>query len=192
MTCIVGLEHEGAVWIGGDSTGVNYSLDIHARDDRKVFQVGEAVIGFTGSFRFGQVLQYRLEFPQINTWDVYRWAAVDFMDAVRKACAAGGILEKRNEVETAHNFLMGVRGMLFYCGPDFQMGRVLDGYAAVGCGAPFALGCLHRIQNEGQPPVTAQTRLLRALEAAAHHSAGVRGPFTILECPANADQIAAQ
>ena len=48
MTCIVGLEHNGAVWIGGDSAGVDNSLGIQTRDDRKVFQIGEAVIGFTG------------------------------------------------------------------------------------------------------------------------------------------------
>jgi hypothetical protein len=53
-------------------------------------------------------------------------------------------------------------------------GDSTDGYDAVGCGADIAFGSLHT--SKGQAP---RTRVRRALEAAAHHSAGVAGPFVI-------------
>ena len=39
MTCIVGLVHEGVVYIGGDSAGVG-GMSLTVRADEKVFQNG--------------------------------------------------------------------------------------------------------------------------------------------------------
>lgn len=60
MTCIVGWVEEGQVWIGGDSAGVA-KLDLRVRKDEKVFVSGEYVMGFTSSFRMGQLLRYTLK-----------------------------------------------------------------------------------------------------------------------------------
>ena len=62
MTCIVGLVHEGVVYIGGDSAGVA-GLSLTVRADEKVFQNGEFLMGFTTSFRMGQLLRYSLKPP---------------------------------------------------------------------------------------------------------------------------------
>jgi hypothetical protein len=52
VTAIVGLVHEGTVYIGGDSAGVSgYSMTVRA--DAKVFTVGPYLLGFTTSFRMG-------------------------------------------------------------------------------------------------------------------------------------------
>ena len=40
MTCIVGLVHEGVVYIGGDSAGVG-GMSLTVRADEKVFRNGE-------------------------------------------------------------------------------------------------------------------------------------------------------
>lgn len=68
---------------------------------------------------------------------------------------------------------MGYHGKLYEVGSDYQVGIPADGYAAVGCGDCFALGALHGAR--GSPAA----RIRAALEAAAHFSAGVRGPFVI-------------
>jgi len=63
MTCIVGIQHDGRVYIGGDSAGVaGYSIT--SRADAKVFTVGPYVMGFTSSFRMGQLLRYGLKAPK--------------------------------------------------------------------------------------------------------------------------------
>ena len=46
MTCIVGIEQDKTVWIGGDSAGVN-GYDIRTREDSKVFVVKDVLFGFT-------------------------------------------------------------------------------------------------------------------------------------------------
>ena len=62
MTCIVGLIDGNRVWMGGDSAGVS-GLDITVRSDPKVFRNGDFLIGFTSSFRMGQLLAFRLRPP---------------------------------------------------------------------------------------------------------------------------------
>lgn len=64
---------------------------------------------------------------------------------------------------------------LFNIADDYQVGEAACGYDAVGCGEDIAKGALHvslRASPEG--------RIREALQAAEAHSAGVRGPFTVL------------
>ncbi len=68
MTCIVGLVNKGRTYLGGDSAGVS-GLDITVRKDKKVFSNGEFVMGFTSSFRMGQVLQYDFVPPEVDDDD---------------------------------------------------------------------------------------------------------------------------
>jgi ATP-dependent protease HslVU (ClpYQ) peptidase subunit len=188
MTCIVGIESDGKVYIGGDSAGVaGYSLTI--RSDAKVFtKLGfEAntytpvgwIMGFTSSFRMGQLLRYKLELPKVPaTADTLEeFMATAFVDAARAALSAGGWLSKDKDRESGGMFLVGVRGELFCVQSDFQVARAADGYDAVGCGDELALGSLY--STIGKTGV--EDRLLTALRAAEHHSAGVAGPFTIVE-----------
>ena len=60
MTCIVGLEHDGKVYMGGDSAAVG-GMDVYPSRIPKVFQAGRYLIGYTTSFRMGQLLQYGLD-----------------------------------------------------------------------------------------------------------------------------------
>ena len=56
MTCIAGLVHDGAVYLAGDSAGCS-GWDLTVRADPKVFVSGSYVMGFTTSFRMGQLLR---------------------------------------------------------------------------------------------------------------------------------------
>lgn len=172
MTCIAGVVHEGSVVIGGDSAGVG-GTDITLRRDPKVFTNGELVIGFTWSFRMGQLLHHKLKPPPLaDGADLYRYMVTDFVDSVREALKTGGFARAVNERESAGTFLVGVRGRLFKVESDYQVGESLDGYDACGCGEGYALGVLHITSRI--PPFQ---RLALALRAAAHHSSGVSAPF---------------
>jgi ATP-dependent protease HslVU (ClpYQ) peptidase subunit len=176
VTCIVGVQHQGRVLIGGDSAGVA-GHSINARADSKVFRVGDYVMGFTTSFRMGQLLRYSLHMPEPDSWDVDRFMATQFVDKVRTCLRDGGWATTDNGREVGGTFLVGIRGHLYLIDSDFQIGRVLDGYDAVGCGQDLALGSLHTTRDS----TDARARVTKALEAAAHHSAGVAGPFVIEE-----------
>ena len=175
MTCIVGLVHEGVVYIGGDSAGVG-GLSLTVRADEKVFRNGEFLMGFTTSFRMGQLLRYSLKPPRRHPDDdINQYMVVDFVNAVRGCLKAGGYASKEDEVESGGTFLVGYAGHLFTVDIDYQVGIPEDGYAAVGSGQDIARGSLFATQ--GQEP---RSRVLTALRSAERFNAGVRGPFHIL------------
>jgi hypothetical protein len=178
MTCIVGIEHDDGVLIGGDSAGLaGWSKTIRA--DEKVFTVGPYAMGFTTSFRMGQLLRYSLDVPAPDA-DVDRFMATTFVDAVRRTLKDGGWATTTEGQETGGVFLVGVAGRLYRVSSDYQFGRAADGYQAVGCGGDIALGSLH---TTSQYDIAPDTRATLALEAAAALSGGVAGPFVLIDQP---------
>lgn len=171
MTAIVGLAHEGRVHLGGDSAGVSgWALTV--RSDAKVFRNGPYVIGFTSSFRMGQLLRHAF-YPPAPTSHLDRFMTTAFVDSVRACLKEGGWAKKDSDQEKSGVFLVGVAGRLFTLDDDYQVGEPADGFDSVGCGGQVARGALYA--SAALPP---RQRLTMALEAAERFSAGVRGPFT--------------
>ncbi len=176
MTCIVGLVHNGVVYIGADSAGVA-GLSLTVRADKKVFQNGEFLMGFTTSFRMGQLLRYSLNPPRRHPDDdIHQYMVVDFINAIRDCLKSGGWASKKDESEEGGTFLVGYAGHLFTVDSDYQVGRPEDSFAAVGSGQNIALGALFATQGQDNP----RDRVLTALRAAERFNAGVRGPFLVL------------
>jgi ATP-dependent protease HslVU (ClpYQ) peptidase subunit len=179
MTCIVAYEKDGKVWMGGDSAGVDgESLRISARGDQKVFQNGEYLIGFTTSFRMGQLLRYKFNPSPCPDWDLEKHMTTTFVDQVRECFSKNGF-DKKSE-HGQHNggtFLIGTHGRIFVIHDDFQLGWNRVPYNSCGCGHALALGCMYGLHNQDcEPELIVQL----ALESAAEFSAGVRGPFHIM------------
>lgn len=175
MTCIVGLVAEdNNVYIGADSAGVGgYSLTV--RKDRKVFKVGDFVIGGTSSFRMLQLLHHVFTPPAYDeAVGLEKYMATAFIDAIRECFKAGGYLKKDSERESGGCFLVGFRGRLFQIGDDFQVGEPLADYDAVGCGSEIARGVLY-----ATPDMQPRKRVELALKGSEAHNIGVRGPFHI-------------
>lgn len=173
MTCIVGLVDSGRVWMGGDSAA---DWDLTVRADRKVFRNGAYLMGFTTSFRMGQLLRHGFSppAPPALPADLEAFMATTFIDAVRERLKAGGWASKNNERETGGDFLVGALGRLFRIASDYQVGENIDGWAAVGCGDQVAHGALFASRDR-----PAMDRIVLALTAAERFSAGVRGPFVV-------------
>ena len=136
MTCIVGIAQGGTVWIGGDSAGVDTSRHaLSVRADPKVFRIGDFVMGFTSSFRMGQLLAYALHPPlRRPEADVHAFMVTEFVDAVRDCLKAGGYAEKHDGAERGGAFLVGYAGRLFHIDSDYQVGENACGFDACGCG----------------------------------------------------------
>lgn len=175
MTCIIGIIERGAILMGADSAGVGgYSLTIRA--DQKVFINGPFVMGFTTSFRMGQLLRYKFNPPPHPPgMDDHEFMVKHFVEAVRTCLKDGGFAEKKNEQESGGTFLVGYHGRLFRIESDYQVAESVHGYESCGCGDDIAKGALHVT-----PRLTAKRRILAALHAAEQFSAGVRGPFSVL------------
>lgn len=185
MTCIVGLVHNGAIYMGGDSAGTNSDLEFSIRLDPKVFLLkNRFIVGFTTSFRMGQLLRFSLRLPnQRQGQGDYEYMCTAFIDAVRKCFYVGGYMGKEKDGgdrENGGRFLVGYRGVLYDVGGDFQVGINQDPYYSVGFGNNAAFGSLFTTAPLGLEP---EKRITLALEAATHFSAGVRPPFVILRLP---------
>lgn len=178
MTVIVGLVHRGRVHIAGDSAGSSGS-QLTIRRDPKVFTNGPYALGFTSSFRMGQLLHHAFEAP-VPEGDLDRFMATTFVNAVRTCLKDGGWARKESEQEQAGVFLVGIHGRLFEIHGDYQVGEPAAEYAAVGCGDDVALGALHATAGLYLKP---RERLTAALRAADHHCTYVSAPYTYVRTP---------
>jgi hypothetical protein len=111
VTAIVGLVHAGGVYVGGDS-GSSDGWRESVRTDPKVFRNGHYLMGFTTSFRMGQLLHHAFT-PPAPAGRLDRFMATTFIDAVRDCLKTGGFAQKTNEREAGGDFLVGVAGHLF-------------------------------------------------------------------------------
>lgn len=180
MTCIVAYADAGQVWMGGDSAGVAWH-QLTARADEKVFRNGPFLMGFTSSFRMGQLLRYRFRPPRIHpTDDLTEFMSTEFVDAVRKCLKEFGYAKILNNEETGGCFLVGVAGQIFKIEEDYQVGKPRLPIDAVGCGMDIALGAMFAVAS-GEAEKPAPEKIVEiALTAAEAFSGWVRRPFTIL------------
>ena len=177
MTCIVGLARAGKVFLGGDSAGVA-GWELSVRRDKKVFRNGEFLIGYTTSFRMGQILEHAFKPPPIpkRVANLNRYMVVDFIGAFRASLKEHGWAAVQNGREEGGDFLVGVRQRLFRVASDFQVVEAKSGMDAIGSGSELARGAL--FATEGL--LRDELRIRRALRAAEHGNAGVRAPFYVL------------
>lgn len=174
MTCIAGLVHNGAVYLGGDSAGVAGS-SLTRRADVKVFRNGDFVFGFTSSFRMGQLLHHAFAPPVPKAGeDLERFMSTRFVDAVRECLKKGGFAREVNDRELGGTFLVGYKDRLFCIASDYQVGETLDQYDAVGAGEDIAKGALYVLHGADIHP---EDKLRIALEAAERWSGAVCAPF---------------
>lgn len=170
MTIIVGLEHNGRVHLGADSSGVD-GWRMTMRSDTKVFRNGPYAIGFTSSFRMGQILRYAFDAPDPPSQGLERFMCSSFVDAVRDAFKGKGYATTKDGADVGGTFLIGVSGHLFTMYEDYQVERTTDGFNAIGCGRDIAAGVL--FVTKGSP----RQRLATALKTTERYSCAVRGPF---------------
>ena len=160
------------VYICGDSAGVSgTSIDIRA--DEKVFSNGPFIMGFTSSFRMGQLLRYKFDPPkQTVSQNDMEYMVVNFIDTVRKCFTDNGF----GSTAMGGDFLVGYKGKLYRISGDFQVGIPTDPYYAIGCGSDLALGAMYA--SVGKKP---EQRMTLALQAASKFSVGVAPPFVVIK-----------
>jgi len=175
MTCIVGMVENGKAYIGADSAAVSNST-VRALKQPKVFRRGPFVIGYTSSFRMGQLLQYFLDVPeQEDGVSDEEYMVTVFAEAVRECLKEHGYLKVENNREEIGTFLVGYRGGLYGVASDLQATQTLDGMTACGSGEEYALGALYTLKG-----LDAEERILVALTAASYFDSNVAPPFAVM------------
>jgi ATP-dependent protease HslVU (ClpYQ) peptidase subunit len=181
MTCIVGLIDKDTVYIGADSLGSNGYSKV-SRRDKKVFKLPDtnnAVLGYTSSFRMGQLLMYGTGL--IDTRDEpnidHKYLVTKFIPNVIKLFEDGGYGRNNSGEKLGGSFLLGYKNKLYKIGDDYQVGESFEDYEATGCGEDFALGSLMTTEEADLTPIE---RIHKALQAASKFSTGVAPPYYIM------------
>ena len=178
MTVIVGLVSEGSVFMGGDHAATG-GLNQAIRKKPKVFIKGEIGIGYTGSFRMGDILEYSWTPPiwRKDEMSLDKYMCTVFVDSVRDIFKEKGFGKiAGDEGDEGGSFLVGIDGHIFNIEANYQVAENNDDFIADGSGWGIASGSLYTsFLNDPE------SRLTIAMEAASKFNAAVRAPFTIIE-----------
>lgn len=188
MTAIVAVAHGGKVIMGCDSAGTrDWDLRVRAAGDCKIIKFsmmqGAVLVGVSGIARWLSLLKDKFEIPAM-TFDprkatdresrAYVAAVVDAMHALAKEHDLIG-----DDKAIDAGMLIGFGGMVWIVDSQFGLIEHAPGYAAIGCGDQVALGALYVTATQSE--YTPHRMVTEALEAAEAFSAGVRGPFVVME-----------
>ena len=187
MTCIVGMQRNGVVWLGADSLASNENIKYTSDSPKLVYFPGEGnnkalVIGFTTSWRLGQLLQYNLDVPEHYADDSdMEYIVADLIPVIRETFKEGGFLAQisnNGEVgrEQGGSFIIAYNGILYEITADFSVIAPKEGYVAVGSGYLVATGAIafHKINNPKAHPLKT---LHKVLEATSKHNPFTAPPF---------------
>lgn len=179
MTCIIGLEENGKAYLGADSAGTA-GMQQWTSLVPKLFINGDFTIGYTSSYRMGQILQFA-NFPKPED-GVYseKYMVTQFVEFIRGEFKDKAYSIIKENQETGGFFIVGVSNRVFYIESDYQVQIHADGIYTTGCGEEFARGAMMALKE--LPP---KERILKSLEISAEASAGVAPPFHFLEVKKN-------
>ena len=147
MTVIIGREDNGKVYMGGDSIASDGYCKLIVASP-KVSKMGEFIIGYTTSFRMGQLLQYELVVRKQNENETNEaYLVTVFVTAVRELFAAHGYSKIDNNRHEGGAALVGYRGELYTLESDYQISRWASSVATLGAGGQYALGAMAALRN---------------------------------------------
>ena len=168
MTCIVGLEHAGAAWMGWDSCVSSDDGGEYAAAHDKVVTVGPMLIGFAGDLAAATVAAYAVRPPADSVGDVREYLATELVPVIRRVL-------KDSDVDGGLDMLIALSGEVWFGNSDGVVYRPRCGYGAIGSGAHCAIGALYALEC-----IEPRQRVSIALEAAGHLCSGVGPPYRIV------------
>jgi ATP-dependent protease HslVU (ClpYQ) peptidase subunit len=180
MTCCAAIiDNDGSIWVGADSAATSSEIKRLYNHPKKVFINSDFIFGFSGSFRPGQLLQYKFDPPsKPKNMDIYEFINTIFIDALKECFAENDYNINDLEKKLLDNdFLIGYKSRVFVINNDYHISEMLTNYAAIGSGAETALGSLYSTRKWDD----CEERLIEALEASTYYNPSVSPPFNILK-----------
>lgn len=173
MTCILAKIHDGKVHMIGDKMGSNgFNHQVYGKIS-KVFKNGDFVIGYTTSFRMGQLLQYYWTPPTKSaddTDDVYIFNRV--ATSIMKCFKDNDFGHKDGLKWEGGNFILGWNGRLFEVQGEMSL-LEYEEFTSVGCGEYHAVAAMETLKQTKQFEKNPEKFLATALSVAANCVVGV-------------------
>jgi ATP-dependent protease HslVU (ClpYQ) peptidase subunit len=182
-TCIAAVAHNGIVWMGGDSAVTHEDGGRKILTNKKVFirsdeQYNNWIFGFTGAFRFAQLLQFEVKLPDITSINedyLLKILVTKFIPALHTCLKEHYFEQVEKNRAMGGTCLIGIKGRIFEIGNLYSIHESAKSYNAIGCGGPTALGSL--FSTESLEP---EKRIQIALAASEEFNWAVGSPFTII------------
>jgi len=180
MTCIVAVNDGKKIVLGGDRAAVG-DIDIRIVAKPKIFTVGKFSIGYTSSFRMGQLLQYKLKvLDQLPEQSDYEYMVTTFIDAIRDLFSTNGYEPKEKEEIQGGTFIVIYNKIIYQVEDDFQIGIMADPFTAVGCGDVYANATMKALLDN-KPELNAKEIATQGLKNASYFCGGVHAPYDFIE-----------
>lgn len=182
MTCIAGAINGNEVWIGGDAVSVHCDSAARVSTQAKVFQVGEFLIGSSGTLRVQQIIRYLFAPPAIES-DLMSYMVKGFVPALRTVIKDNGgeFTDSNGNSQLDGRYLIGVRGRIFEIDSSYAVFEAKVNYAAVGCADQEALAAMFTATSLMAGDIGPEEIVRRGLLAAVEFDTSIRQPFTILK-----------
>ena len=194
MSVVVGVRHTKGVVLAGDLQWSGENSNRMGTQSKVHSLLDTLALGYVGSGRFGQILQYHLTdtledpFLPRDERDEEYWTVKEFIPYLREQTEMHGHLHIHHNVEEfgPSAFLLAVRGKLFCIESDFSVNEHRLPYEAVGSGEDNAIGVLHSVLGddpEGELPTRAKAEKAarKAVSAAMQFNNYVGGDITVVE-----------
>lgn len=178
MSLIMGLEHDGDVWMGTDSGCWGDFLNPVLPP--KVWQWGDVLVGgvgrtqFVGALRTGDFPPDYIGYSAFE--DIERYLVREFVPHCKEVLSQAGVEPKKGR-DSGGALIVAVSGVLADIANDWSVEIVSRPY--LGQGAPTAVAVAYGSLWETRDSPDPQDRLVRALEAAEGHTDAVRRPFVV-------------
>jgi len=176
MTCIIGLEQDGKVYVGADSfVGEEWTRKEQAINP-KIFKKNGMLIAGTGEARALQIAKYLVEFDEVEKFDE-QYVVENIAEKIRLKFKDIGYSEiKDNREKSATHFLIAYKDKMFVISGGYALTRSKDGITCMGAGEEFAYGAMKALEN-----LKPENRIKKSLEIASYYSNYVFPPFVIMK-----------
>lgn len=185
MTCIIGLEYKGCVYMGSDAAMSDEDTITTCSPTEKLFIVNNSniILGVYGSIRLMQTLHYGFTFSTQQKVDESdeKYLIVDFIDELKSYLESKNVLLEDKLPDS--EILIAFNKKLYRIDQEFQVFKTFNGYNAIGSGEYVAQGALEILKNDDQ--YSPEQKLIKALDTAVLHVQSVRGPYHILKMNKN-------
>lgn len=149
MTCIIALKtKEGHNVIAGDLMASN-GHHFNKIKTSKVFLKGnDCIIGFTASFRMGQILEHLWAMPpRVEGLTDEQYICSDVIDSLRKTFTSNGFGSRDFTEDIGGTFLFLYRDKLFTIQANYSVLEYEDDILAIGSGTDAALGAMYVLET---------------------------------------------
>lgn len=175
MTCIVGIVSQNGVLLGADSLASSGSVKEEALtpkltgivvsqavDDHKSVPI-KLGIGYTSSYRMGDLLKYSFDPPDIEKdQDANEYLVKLFIPELIACFDKHHFTKTSSGVKEGGEFLVALKNRLFIVQSDFSVLEPSAGYSSVGSGSTVALGALYACNAVNTPVSDAMSIVLAA------------------------------